>query len=314
MGFRATLLVVLGTSGITAGVVVAQQRPASVIGVVRDTAGFPLAGAEVFLGRTWKATANQLGQFRLDSVPPGRYPVLVRLIGFNPATSSVAVLAQEPTEVEYYLTPMPVQLAPVVVVTRRVGVYGVVGDTSYRAAVGAVVELIGTHGKIVRTDSAGRFAFPGADRGPYMMRVTFPGYRERRFLVEVQRSEGRELAVMLVPGGRPPNRTEQAAMENLRDRMLRARPLNLVPTSELAHYGTLALCDLARFRRLETQDYMVHINGTHSFENMSLCAWTADRIALAEIIPPSRVGSRSLYPAGTAPAANYAQVYLWLKQ
>jgi hypothetical protein len=185
----------------------AQQPIQSVTGIVRDTAGAPLAGADVLLG-THKATTSPSGAFRIDSLRPGQYAITIRMVGYNPVHSRVLVVASEPTEMEYFLLPSPQLLAPIVVESRRTGIYGAVGDTSYKAAVGARVVVSGAKGGEALTDSMGRFAFPDADNGVYMVRVTFPGYSERRFSVELKRGEGRELGVLLTArrSNPPPSR------------------------------------------------------------------------------------------------------------
>jgi hypothetical protein len=58
-----------------------------VIGIASPT---PLAAARITLepgGRAWNAGAD--GRFRADSVPPGEYTMIVRRIGYWPATRAV---------------------------------------------------------------------------------------------------------------------------------------------------------------------------------------------------------------------------------
>jgi hypothetical protein len=178
-----------------------QQAGQSVRGVVRDTAGAPLGGVDVFLGPR-QTTTNAQGLFRVDSLRPGQYVIMIRLVGYSPIRSRVTVAAAGPTALEYVLVPAPVMLPNIVVEGHRTGIYGTVGDPSLHAAVGARVQVLGAQGGEALTDSLGRFAFPNADRGAYLVRVTFPGYYERRMTLELTRGEGRELAVVLSPGSR----------------------------------------------------------------------------------------------------------------
>ena len=136
----------------------AQQPLQSVTGIVRDTAGTPLGGAEVLLGPRTAATSPS-GAFRIDSLRPGQYAITIRLVGYTPVRSRVVVGASEPTEMEYFMVTAPYLLAPIVVESRRTGVYGAVGDTSYKAAVGARVQVAGLNGGEALTDSMGRFPF-----------------------------------------------------------------------------------------------------------------------------------------------------------
>jgi hypothetical protein len=262
----------------------AAQRPVQTVrGVVRDTAAAPLPGADVLLG-TRKAVTNQLGVFRIDSVPLGEHALTIRLVGYEPVRSRVAVVAAEPTDLEYLMVPTPFLLDPVIVEGRRTGIWGVVGDTTYRAAPGATVQVLGTRGGTMQTDSMGRFGFPEADRGPYMVRVTMPGYAARLFLVELDRGEGRELAVMLTPGRAAGNRAEWA-LHALEETLVWGEPRLRLTRSELARYGALALCDLPRIAQLDGRtgrDLTVILNGTTIVRTFSLCSWQMDEIDLIQ--------------------------------
>jgi hypothetical protein len=262
----------------------AAQRPMQTVrGVVRDTAGAPLPGADILLGSR-KAVTNELGVFRIDSLPVGEYPLTIRMVGYEPVRSRVAVVAAEPTELEYLMVPTPFLLDPVIVEGRRTGIWGVVGDTAYRAAPGATVQVLGTRGGTMQTDSMGRFGFPEADRGPYMVRVTMPGYAERLFLVELTRGEGRELAVMLTPGRAAGNRAEWA-LHALEETLVWGEPRLRLTRSELARYGTLSLCNLPRIAQLDGRtgrDLTVILNGTTIVRTFSLCSWRIDEIDLIQ--------------------------------
>lgn len=218
-------------------ILAAQQPLRSVTGIVRDTAGAPLGGAEVILGQR-QATTTPSGAFRIDSLRPGQYAFTIRLIAYNPVRSRVVVVTTEPTEMEYFMLPAPYQLAPLVVESRRTGFYDAVGDTGFKAAVGARVQVAGLHGGEVLTDSMGRFAFPAADRGVYMVRVTYLGYAPRRFTLELQRGEGRELGVLLTRGGRQPHRSEDWALDDLRRRLATGRASQRMTAKQLERHGT----------------------------------------------------------------------------
>jgi len=267
--------------GALAAPLTAQRPLQSVRGVVRDTAGAPLPGADVLLG-TRKAVTNELGVFRIDSMPVGQYALTIRMVGYEPVRSVVAVVAAEPTEVEYFMLPAPFLLDPVIVEGNRTGIWGVVGDTAYLAAHGATVQVLGTRGGTMQTDSMGRFGFPEADRGPYMVRVTMPGYAERLFLVELERGEGRELSVMLTPG-RPAGNRAEWAMTALEETLVWGEPRLRLTRSELARYGTLSLCDLPRIAQLDgRRDLTVILNGTTIVRTFSLCSWRIDEIDLIQ--------------------------------
>ncbi len=266
----------------------AQDAVQSVTGIVRDTAGKPLSGADVFLGdRT--TTTSPSGAFRIDGLKPGKYPIQIRLVGYTPVHSRVVVLATEPTEMEYFMVSAPYLLAPLVVESRRTGLYGAVGDTGYKAAVGARVQVLGSMGGEALTDSMGRFAFPEADRGLYMVRVTYPGYTERRFTVEVKHGQGRELGVLLTREPTVASRDEEGAVEDLGKRLTAGLSRERMTASDLERMGSEGLCDIPRIKaevgRAATATTTLILNGVtvlREFEVASLCSWRADEVELVE--------------------------------
>src|SRR5262245_23056840 len=108
------------------------QQLQSVHGVVRDTAGKPLAGADVLLGSR-QASTGLTGRFAFDSLKPGKYPITIRLVGYHAVHSRIGVVASDPTELEYFLVPAPFRLPTMVVESHRTGIYGAVGDTAFHA-------------------------------------------------------------------------------------------------------------------------------------------------------------------------------------
>lgn len=269
----------------------AQQPVQSVTGIVRDTAGAPLVGADVVLGERRTSTGPS-GAFRIDSLRPGRYAITIRMVGYDPVRSRVVVVATEPTELEYFMVAAPQLLAPLVVESRRTGIYGAVGDTSYTAAVGARVQVAGPTGGEALTDSMGRFAFPNADRGVYMVRVTFPGYSARQFMVELKRGEGRELGVLLTPSRRAPSRSEEDALRDLGARLTAGLARERMTATELKRHQSGALCDIPRIRsevgRINSATTTLILNGVVAFREVdvsSLCSWRADEVELVEFSP-----------------------------
>jgi hypothetical protein len=263
----------------------AQTAVQSVRGIVRDTSGAPLGGAQISVGRRQTST-NALGVFRIDSVPVGRYPLTVRLLGYAPVRTRVAVVASEPTNLEYFLVRARVVLPTLLVTARRTGIYGTVGDTAYRAAVGASVELLGPGGGLVLTDSMGRFAFPNVGRGSYLIRVNFPGYTERRIAVELNRGEGRELGVLLAPWREREGRSEVGALQDLGRRLSFGVRRERVLGAELTRHGSGNVCDLPQIRSEVDGVITLIVNGNRVFKDLplwSLCSWRADEVELLEL-------------------------------
>ena len=102
---------------ITALRALAQAEPPIVTGVVRDTAGTPIAGAEVFVGKADKpVVTNEAGRFRVVSPYTGPQWIAVRRIGFSPTRRSVRLLRSETQVVDLVMTALPVHLPELKVV------------------------------------------------------------------------------------------------------------------------------------------------------------------------------------------------------
>lgn len=311
----------------------------SVRGTVRDTAGIPLGRAAVQVGER-RTETDSLGAFRMDDLRPGKYVLTIRLLGYSPVRTQIAVVEAEPTELEYYLTVVPVRLPPVLVNVLRSGIYGVVGDTGYRKAVGAKVQLLGTHHGTVLTDSMGRFAFPDAHNGQFMVRVTFRGYSERRLHLELKRNEGREIVVLLTPTREQPSKAEETAMFDLSQRLSMGLRREQLTPSELTRRGNASLCDLPQVKselgRLQTT---LILNGATVYRDWpvaSLCNWSVDDVELVEYgkdvctevtrtvaallgawcSARTRNVPRSINPAGSTrqPTTNRSYIILWEKR
>ncbi|RAK62896.1 TonB-dependent receptor [Hymenobacter edaphi] len=70
-------------------------QPTTLSGTVRDAAGQPLPGANVFLKTTFDgATADSLGRFRFTTRQTGALPLLVTLMGYQPQEQPVVLDGQ----------------------------------------------------------------------------------------------------------------------------------------------------------------------------------------------------------------------------
>ena len=95
----------------------AQTDGAIVTGVVKDTLGAPIAGAEVFVGRTDRpVVTNEHGRYRLVGAPTGPRWVAARKIGFSPVRHSVRLAEHETQVVDLVMTALPVKLPELKVV------------------------------------------------------------------------------------------------------------------------------------------------------------------------------------------------------
>src|SRR2546422_8979840 len=92
--------------------------PDTLSGRVSDPRGGPVAGAQVALVELARATASGAdGRFVFASVPPGRYTVTVRRLGYGAASASVVVPVGAPLEVA--LHPAPTLVDPITVTATR---------------------------------------------------------------------------------------------------------------------------------------------------------------------------------------------------
>ena len=263
----------------------AQQPMQAITGVVRDPNELPLAGADIVLGQH-RVMTSTTGAFRIDSVPVGKHALTVRLIGFAPVHTIVAVVAIEPTDLDLYLTPMAVRLPATIVEGNRTGIFGTVGDTAYRIADGARVQLLGPKHLEVLTDSLGKFAFPGVPRGSYIVRVTYQNYTERRILVELQEGVGRELAVLLAPSTERTHMADETAARDLGLRLAISVKRERLTSSDMARIGAGSVCDLPQLKtEIGNSMTTVVLNGRTVYLEMpveGLCAWRADEVELVE--------------------------------
>jgi Carboxypeptidase regulatory-like domain len=84
-----------------------QDSTGTIEGIVRDTAGGPVAGAQVVAGGGGGVNTDSLGRYRFDSLPAGRIALLVRRVGYRvPAYESVTVARGGVTQANLVLVPI----------------------------------------------------------------------------------------------------------------------------------------------------------------------------------------------------------------
>ncbi len=107
--------VLLMVAGFAAGPVEAQQG--TVAGQVTDKSNQqPISGAQVLInGTSFQARTSREGRYSITNVPPGKYQVQVRLIGYATATQPVTVAGGETATLDFALTAAAVPLDAVVV-------------------------------------------------------------------------------------------------------------------------------------------------------------------------------------------------------
>lgn len=83
------------------------EHPASLAGIVRDSAGQPLAGARVFLtGTKFETTSGEDGRYQFDTLPPGLYTASAAHSGYEPfgvalGSEEVTLEASKTTTVDF---------------------------------------------------------------------------------------------------------------------------------------------------------------------------------------------------------------------
>ncbi len=114
---RVTLALAVAT---VPGTATAQEPRAVVSGVVVDSVGSPVAGAQVSLdGMDLHSITDAAGRFRFPDVALGRAQVIVRRIGFKAASARVEVGLSGATQLMITLSVIPEVLAPVEVTEQR---------------------------------------------------------------------------------------------------------------------------------------------------------------------------------------------------
>jgi hypothetical protein len=116
-GLWVALAIALGTAAAGAQQAVA---PTVVYGVVRNGAGVPIAGAEVWLdGLPTRVATNDSGEFRISGALSGRYRVMVRRVGFHPDSRRISLASGDTKEVRFTLDGMLEELEAVIVTAKK---------------------------------------------------------------------------------------------------------------------------------------------------------------------------------------------------
>lgn len=117
---RSWRLVVVALAGVVACGTIARAQGASVRGVIRDTAGLAIAGAEVVVEGGGKATiSGEDGAYVLRDVSVGSRRLHVRRLGFRPTLMDIELTPDGLSAVEIQLVEVVQQLAPVAVLARK---------------------------------------------------------------------------------------------------------------------------------------------------------------------------------------------------
>lgn len=196
--------------------------PGTIVGMVEDSLGTPMADALVMvyeLRRQVRTRAD--GSFRFDSIKPGKYRVGARALGYIGAGADV-VVGRTGGWARLRLIQFATTLAPMVTEAEEMGLSGIIGDTAFRAMDSVEVRVLASQ-LHARTDSLGRFALP-LPPGRYMVRVERPGYQGQAIGVSIPSKGGRKLAIWMVPSDKADAREiiRQRNLFDLEQRLNRA--------------------------------------------------------------------------------------------
>jgi hypothetical protein len=274
-------------------VVTATPMPGAKImaGVVRDTAGFPIPGAEVLIpGFERRLIANAEGSFRFDGVPKGKHVMRARKIGYAPQVREF-VVGDEGGIAEFELLPVAKALPAMVTSAERPGISGIVGDTSYASIPLAAVRLLG-NGKQTLTDSSGAFYLP-AEPGKHVVSIKKPGFMDKIVSVTVPKDSGRRIMAWLQPRIAPVPVREAHNIDDMQTRLAWVKPSDrLYYTHEdLERFGSEWIYDAVQSawsrdivppkREQYSRDCMVVVNGGPAITN--LAHLTVDEVETVEI-------------------------------
>lgn len=287
-------------------------RTAALTGIVRDTAGLPVAFVEILLEGTTLATRTGAdGRFRLDRIAPGHYVMRIRRVGFDPADMPFTARGGEETRIEVRLVALALRLEAVTAVARVQSISGWVADSARMPLVDAIVELAGTR-RDTLVGEDGRFHFGDLEPGSYLVVVRRLGYAPWRRGITLRDGDRVDLSALLAPIAQSwivgdealsgTNARAQMALMDMRRRRARggARVV-YVTREELAALGKQPLDRaLARvpsviakgYSSRELERFRVVYDGQPLPLEGALVFFSADAIEMAEIHPADACHSR----------------------
>jgi len=179
----------------------AAQTAGTLSGTVRDSAGMPIAHADIrALTQNVATSTDADGRFVLEGLEPAWHRVLFRRLGYNRVEAEYEIKRAGVKHVDVVLAALTDTLAPVVVAARRwTGVFGTVGNVALQPLAGARVEVMGSTRHLSITDSAGRFSLPELRPGNHILLIRSQGFYPVQRSIVLPAGESRELSLFLGP-------------------------------------------------------------------------------------------------------------------
>ena len=236
--------------------------------VVDSTTRQPVAGAIVALrsgDRILTERTDEAGAFSIVRVPVGDVSAQVKRIGYR--IKDMSFFVRTDTTLSIVVAPSVRTLAPVNVLGKGEGVFGVIGRSAdLKPIPGARVMVIGS-GVTDTTDDSGEFFIPLKQPGAYLVRVVADGYGEEVLPLTVKKNEIAESSQLLDASDRQPL---SAGLWKDFDQRLRWRPVSsaLVSGAELRAHGSSVANSLeaspsvlARQLKIIPDDVCLFVNG-----------------------------------------------------
>lgn len=296
-------------------------RRGALVGLVMDSSHNVIEGAEVLVTKPARKTRTNVdGRFVLDNLDPGTYTLSVRRIGHEMAVQDYMV-PDSGGVARFCLVPDATRLQPMVTSVKRLGLTGVIGDSTYQPLPGAQVRVVAQ--RDVVTDTAGGFFVP-LKPGNYAVVVSKPGYGRQLLSVTIPKDSGRNIAVWLGSPPRNPNRMA-AAYDEMRMRLdtANANRSALLPAEALGRVSVdLRFAAQAAIKaKLPTDRCDVIVDGGPY--QLPIDIVDKSDVATMEIYMgrAPRPGPTSINPAGTdgptmrlrEPACGSFFIYVWMK-
>lgn len=240
--------------------------PATLSGIVRDSLGEPIPGADVLLVGTRVGTrAGADGRFLLERVPPGDHVIRFRHLGYTSVEVDWSAQPGQGVELSVRLDALPRGLDPVIVRAReerapsgRSLIAGVVVDSAGEPVPEAVVSLVGA-GRTTMTTAEGSFVFRRLADGDYVVRVRRLGWAPGTYHLRLEKEDERQVTLRLhrlartLDTVRVVERSGFGALETVfqdlerRQRWRSGRAVSLVG-EDLRALGRMGLDDIVRFK------------------------------------------------------------------
>ena len=279
--------------------------PRTITGIVVDTAGNVIAGAEVTIpGLERRLFSRADGTFRFDDVRPGTHSMRARKLGFAPQIRELEVDSAGGVA-QFQLLPLVTALPAMVSSANKRGLSGSVADMNLKAISQASVRLLGA-GLETQTDADGNFFLP-AKPGRYMVSIEREGFRTKLAGVTVPNDSGRHMFAWLMPSMGPLPRDQFWIVDDLRERQAWVLPKDrvLYTREDLARmniewiYDAVAM-NWSKFPRKEgaySRDCRVVVNGGPDIA--SLATLTIDDVETVEIYNSFGRGSATVTAAAS---------------